>query len=107
LIQQALKQEKLSFQLMVQRDGEEMFRYIDRVDVGELPCPDIVLLDLNLPKKNGEAVLARIQRSPAFSAVPVVIVTSSDSPRDRQTTLDLGARTYFRKPNDFDEFMRL
>ncbi|MBC7924455.1 MAG: response regulator [Bryobacteraceae bacterium] len=107
LIQEALQFEKLDSKLIVHTDGEQMLRYIERIDAGEISCPDIVLLDLNLPKKNGHVLLERMKQSLVCGHVPVVIVTSSNSPADRQTAARLGVTEYLRKPSDFDEFMRL
>lgn len=107
LVREALAFHHLNVQLTVQTDGEEMLTFIQRIESGEIPCPDIVLLDLNLPKHGGEALLKRMRDSPKCKGVPVVIVTSSDSPKDRETTSLLGASGYFRKPTDFDEFLEL
>ena len=84
-----------------------MIRYIDTVDAGEVPRPDIVLLDLNLPRVSGHVILGTLRRSPLCGTVPVVIVSSSDSPHDRKEASRLGATRYFCKPNDYDEFMKL
>jgi DNA-binding response OmpR family regulator len=102
-----LSRQDFPFQLHVQRDGEAAVHYIDLLDKDEVPCPDVVLLDLNLPRTNGEGVLERMRQSPKCGLVPIIIVTSSDSPKDRATVARLGADRYFRKPSDFDEFMRL
>jgi two-component system, chemotaxis family, response regulator Rcp1 len=107
LIREALQLQELDFELMVLPDGEEMFALIDRIDAGTVPCPDIVLLDLNLPKQSGETLLERMRESPVCSQVPIIIVTSSASPKDRETASRLGASSYFQKPSDFEEFMRL
>ena len=107
LIREALQFEDLENELIVQPDGDQMFRYIERIDAGQAACPDIVILDLNLPKKNGHTLLARIRQSAVCSHIPVVIVTSSNSPADREAAAQLGVSDYFRKPSDFDEFMRL
>ena len=107
LVREALDTHGLVVQLTVQQDGEEMLRFIERIDSGDESCPDLVLLDLNLPKRSGETLLKRIRESPLCSKIPVLIVTSSDSPRDRETSARLGASGYFRKPPDFDEFLRL
>jgi CheY-like chemotaxis protein len=107
LIREALKWEQIDHTLVVQADGERMLRYIESVEAGEVPRPDLILLDLNLPKKNGHTLLARLRQSSVCGLIPVVIVTSSDSPKDRQAVAQLGAAKYFRKPTDFEEFMRL
>ncbi len=107
LIREALKGHGFDFELIVQPDGEKMAGYLDRIDARDAPCPDVVLLDLNLPKKDGFALLERIRNSVPCQDIPVIIVTSSDSARDREATARLGANEYFRKPSDVDEFMRL
>ncbi len=107
LVREALQTHGLAAQLTVQQDGEQMLRFIERVESGQESCPDLVLLDLNLPKRSGESLLKRIRESPLCSKVPVLIVTSSDSPRDREVSARLGASGYFRKPPDFDEFLQL
>ena len=107
LVREALKLAGLDHELIVQKDGEQMYRYIERMEAGEAPCPDVVLLDLNLPKKNGEDLLVRIRESRLCGRVPVVIVTSSDLLKDRQTVAKLGATRYFHKASDYDAFMKL
>lgn len=107
LIREALKHHSLDVDLVVKRDGRELLQAIDRMDAGELPCPDVVLLDLNLPRHNGTALLARMRESPVCGHIPVIIVTSSDAPKDRETAERLKASAYFRKPSDYDQFMRL
>jgi CheY-like chemotaxis protein len=107
LIREALKGHGFDFELIVQPDGEKMAGYLDRIDSGDAPCPDVVLLDLNLPKKDGFILLERIRKSVPCQDIPVIVVTSSDSAKDREATARLGANEYFRKPSDVDEFMRL
>jgi DNA-binding response OmpR family regulator len=75
---------------------------------GEPPaCPDLVILDLNLPGLAGGEVLRLLRSGIACREVPVIVVTSSDSREDRAMVLGLGANAYFRKPSDFDSFMKL
>ena len=69
--------------------------------------PELILLDLNLPRVDGAQVLSHIRQTQAYKATPVIILTSSDSPRDRETALRLGASLYFRKPTDLTSFMML
>jgi chemotaxis family two-component system response regulator Rcp1 len=107
LVREALQRQPFEAELVVRHDGEQTLVYIENVDTGEVPCPDVVLLDLNLPRRNGEFLLERMRRSPLCSQVPIVIVSSSASPKDRETAARLGASTYFQKPSDYDEFMRL
>ena len=107
LVHEALKQQALEYEMHVVDDGEKAFRFLDRVERGEIPCPDVVLLDLNLPRKTGADVLARMRRAGLCQDVHVVVLTSSDAPQDRQAVVDLGANDYFRKPTDLDDFMKL
>jgi DNA-binding response OmpR family regulator len=69
--------------------------------------PDLVILDINLPRKSGREVLRALRQSPNCGRTPVLVVTSSDSQRDRDEMANLGASLYFRKPSDYNEFMKL
>ncbi len=108
LVREALRQAGISSDLTVLDDGEKAVDFIDRLDQDpDSPCPNVVLLDLNLPKRSGDQILERMRRSRRCGEVPVIIVTSSDSPKDRAQTAELGATLYFRKPSRLDEFMAL
>ena len=93
--------------LEVYSDGEEILRYLATLDAIEDPCPDLVLLDLNIPKSSGTEVLQWIRKSVRCQELPVILLTSSDSPRDREQAEKLGVAHYFRKPTDLDEDMKL
>lgn len=108
LVEQALTEHGVPYRLHVARDGAEAIAFIMRMgDDGGTPCPDVVLLDLNLPKIDGTEVLAELREHPKGAAIPVVIITSSDADKDRVRTAELGIAHYFRKPSDLDEFMQL
>ena len=108
LVREALKRAGGDFQLTVLEDGEKAVQFIDRMDRDEnAACPSLVLLDLNLPKKSGEQVLEHMRSSRRCGHIPVIVVTSSDSPRDKAQAARLGATQYFRKPSRLDEFMQL
>jgi CheY-like chemotaxis protein len=108
LVRQALTEHRILHELHVVKDGEEALEFLDRMgDAGAPPCPDVLLLDLNLPKVDGPQVLEAFRNHPACAETPVVVVTSSDAPADRKRVSDLGATAYFRKPYDLSEFMRL
>ena len=108
LVEQALEEHRIEHQLRVVRDGEEAIRVVVRMgEPGGEPCPDILLLDLNLPKADGLQVLREFRKHPGCSRVPVIVVTSSDAPQDRARGAALGISHYFRKPSDFDSFMQL
>jgi CheY-like chemotaxis protein len=89
-------------------DGEQALKFIHVVDKenGDF-CPDLILLDLNLPRVNGLEVLAQLRTSPRCSTVPVIIMTSSAAQEDRTKSAALGATTYFLKPSGYEEFMKL
>ncbi|MGH9584979.1 MAG: response regulator [Bryobacteraceae bacterium] len=108
LIEEAIARHTAGLKLLAIRDGEEAIRLIEQADADEaVSCPALILLDLNLPTKTGEEVLAHIRASGRCAGVPVVVVTSSDSPQDRERAERLGADRYFRKPADYDAFMQL
>ena len=102
LVKRALGQMTRGYNLTLARNGEEALTILTTLEgAGENDRPDVIVLDLNLPRVGGIEVLARIRQAVCFQKTPVVIFTSSDSPRDRKTALDLGATRYVRKPIDF------
>jgi DNA-binding response OmpR family regulator len=108
LVEEAMLEAELDCDLSVVRDGAlaiEFFERLDSESSGEFP--HLVLLDLNLPKIPGEAVLARVRLSPKYGAVKVFIISSSDAPIDRERAMKLGATDYFRKPSNLAQFMEL
>jgi CheY-like chemotaxis protein len=108
LVREALELSGLEFSLRVFDDGEKAAEFLEEVDRDEAaPRPQLLLLDLNLPKKTGAEVLERVRKSPRCSRLPVIVLTSSDSPKDREVTTRLGATHYFRKPSRLAEFMKL
>ena len=107
LVEEALAEHSVDAALVCHRDGEAMLRYIDDIDAGTAPCPDVILLDLNLPRHSGKAVLARTRQSPVCGDVPVVVVTSSRALEDQAEAARLGATRYFHKSIDYDEAMSL
>ncbi len=92
--------------MKVLTDGEEAIQYVNATHPdGSLPC--LIILDLNLPRRDGMEVLRTIRGSDRFRQVPVVILTTSDSPTERETAEQIGVRAYLRKPVDFDSFLAL
>ena len=107
LVKEIISLEGLPFEIFVTSDGEKAIDFINRAETDQdAPCPQFVLLDLNLPKKHGFEVLRRLRESEKCKHVPVLIMTSSDSPADQSRAAELGAG-YFRKPADYDEYMKL
>ena len=106
LIRRALNGQGLSYELLVAKDGEDAVRYVMEAAAGTLKI-DLFLLDLNLPRQDGGEVLARLRSHASLAKVPVVLLTSSDSPQDRDRCLSLGANRYFQKPSNLAAFMKI
>lgn len=108
LLREALGLEDKEVEILLVTDGEQALEYVKRQGShGDAILPDLVVLDLNLPKSDGSDVLRCIRETPAYAKVPVVILTSSDSHRDRKTIETLGASCFITKPSDLDAFMAL
>jgi CheY-like chemotaxis protein len=109
LVRRALSKRGLEHELVVAHNGEEALVWLDAHAGSEKSdsAPVLILLDLNLPRVDGGQLLAHIRKSDSFSRTPVIVLTSSDSPKDRQMALNLGANLYFRKPTDLASFMDL
>lgn len=108
LIREAIASAGIAADVDVAQDGHAAIEFVDAADAGDSSSrPDIVLLDLNLPKRNGDEVLRHLRNSRNCAAISVLIITSSDSDRDRKAVSALGAIGYFRKPSDYEEFMKL
>jgi two-component system, chemotaxis family, response regulator Rcp1 len=108
LIEEALRRRDFAYLLETATNGEDMLNRIARIDRDPSEtCPDLFLLDLNLPRRPGDEILERIRNSSRCAHVPVIVITSSDSPRDRARARELGASFYFRKPPDLEKFMAI
>jgi chemotaxis family two-component system response regulator Rcp1 len=108
LTREALKEGKLRANLHVVGDGVEAMAFLRREDkYAAAPRPDLVLLDLNLPKKDGHEVLAEIKGDDSLRRIPVVILTTSRSEEDILKTYNLHANCYITKPVDLDQFMKV
>jgi len=108
LVREALEDRAIAFELQVVEDGERAMDFIERIDRDStLRCPKVFLLDLHLPKRNGEEILRRLRASERCGQTPVVILTSSDSPSDRETATRNAALHYFRKPSTLEQYMQL
>jgi CheY-like chemotaxis protein len=107
LVQEALEEHGVDGELIILTDGDSAIQFIRSLDAQRAGCPDLLILDLNLPKKPGRAVLECVRQSVTCSLMPVVILSSSDAAVDRAETARLGASLYIRKPSRLDEFMSL
>ena len=106
LTKESLKDAKVLNRLHVVRDGEEALDFLRRQgEHTRAVRPDLILLDLNLPKKNGREVLAEIKDNPDLRRIPVVILTVSKAEEDIIKTYDLHANCYIAKPVDLDQFL--
>lgn len=106
LVEVALKEAGLRFNLTHLADGEKAVEYLHQSGQGS-PPPDLVFLDLNLPKRNGWEVLQELRSIPAEPPVPVVILSSSSSPEDQNRAQSLGVTKYICKPSTLDEFLAI
>ena len=107
LVREAIQAEKLPLEVHIVPDGELALDFLERAEKDpSTPSPHVLLLDLNLPKIDGFEVLRRVRATEKFKNIPVLFVTSSDSPGDRNEAARLGA-SYFRKPVSYEEFVKI
>ena len=105
---EALKDARVGNILSVVKDGEEALSYLHcRGKYQQAVRPDLILLDLNMPKKNGRDVLREIKNDPHLKRIPVVILTTSQAEEDILNTYDLHANCYITKPVDFNQFLKV
>lgn len=103
---EAFKEAKVRNVVAVARDGVEAMAYLRREGpYSGATTPDIVLLDLNMPRKDGREVLAEIKADPDLKTIPVVILTTSQAEQDIMRTYGLHANCYINKPVDLDQFL--
>ena len=107
LVREAMKESAISVQIVVAKDGVEAMDYLHQAELGLVVRPDLVILDLNLPRKNGREVLAEVKASPNLRQIPVVVMTSSRSDDDIQQAYALNANCYITKPNDLQEYVNV
>ena len=103
LIEEALREHGVDCQITLAKDGEAAIAMIASGEVD----PTLIMLDLNMPKRGGGEVLTRLREDPRSASIPVVVLTSSDSPADREEVMRLGATSYIRKPTGLDEFLQI
>jgi chemotaxis family two-component system response regulator Rcp1 len=108
LTREALRDAKMHINLNVARDGIEAMAFLKHEGVfSHVPRPSLILLDLNLPKKDGREVLEEIKNSPELKSIPVVILTTSLSDADVLRSYNLHANCFITKPVDLDGFLKV
>ncbi len=106
LTQEALKEGKVTNNLHVAMDGEQALQFLRREgQYADAPRPDMILLDLNLPKKDGREVLQEIKEDPNLHKIPVVVLTTSKAEEDICRSYALNCNCYIQKPVDLDQFL--
>lgn len=106
-MRKALEYHGIDGELILATDGEIAIAFIDDLDAERVACPQLAIIDLNLPRKPGRHVLERMRNSPACGRIPVAILSSSDAEQDRAAATRLGASRYLRKPSRLEEFLNL
>ena len=108
LTQEVLNDGKVRNNMSVVKDGVDAISFLQQTgEYAGVPRPDIILLDLNLPKKDGREVLADIKADPDLKNIPVVVLTTSSAEQDIFKSYDLHANCYITKPVDLDQFIRV
>jgi CheY-like chemotaxis protein len=107
-IRAALQTANINAELHFVKDGEQAIKFFDEADCDSAaPCPTLILLDINLPRKQGGEVLQYMRRTRRCADSLVIAVSSSDTATDREKMKALGANCYFHKPSTYAEFMKL
>ncbi|MEO8012242.1 MAG: response regulator [Dokdonella sp.] len=108
LTREAFKEGRIRNRLSVVSDGECALAFLNRVgEYADAPRPDLILLDLNLPRLDGREVLASIKNDPAFKQIPVVVLTSSRTEQDLLGAYDHHANCFINKPVEFEKFIEV
>lgn len=108
LTREALREGKLRNRIHHARDGVEALAFLRHEgEYRDAPVPDIILLDLNMPRKDGREVLAEIKADPKLRFIPVVILTTSEAENDIVRSYELHANCYITKPVDLDKFTKI
>lgn len=106
LTREALREGKVLNNLNVATDGQEAIEFLRREgEFKDVPRPDLILLDLNLPKKDGREILAEIKADESLKRIPIVVLTTSQAEKDIIQSYNLGVNCYITKPVDLDQFI--
>jgi CheY-like chemotaxis protein len=105
LIEEALETTGTTVAVHVARDGQDAVEFLRRTgEFADAPRPDVVFLDLNMPRKDGRQVLAEIKSDPRLASIPILVFTTSQAPDDIRTAYALHANAYVTKPINLDDF---
>ncbi len=105
---EAMREAKVQNKIHIVEDGVQAMQFLRREGTyADAPRPDLILLDLNLPKKDGREVLAEVKADPALKRIPVVVLTTSSADEDVLRAYDLHANCYVTKPVDLTQFMKI
>jgi chemotaxis family two-component system response regulator Rcp1 len=107
LMRESFRDSLLIVNPIVATDGVEAIEYLEKCKSGNFALPDIILLDLNLPRMSGREVLALIKRDPQLKQIPVLVMTTSSSESDIAFAYDWNANCYIRKPSDLIEYEKV
>jgi len=108
LVEEVFQEAKIRNNLYIAEDGEEAMLFLHKEGkFSDVPRPDIILLDLNLPRKDGREVLKEIKENDSLKRIPVVVLTTSKSEEDIFRSYNLHANSYITKPVDFDQFIKV
>ena len=107
-MQETLSASNINAEVLLLEDGEQALELLTRLETDvHANCPDLILLDINLPRTDGFQVLARLRKNNHCANVAVIVMTSSAAQEDRAEAMRLRAQAYFQKPNDYNEFLKL
>ena len=108
LIVEVFKEEQIAVNIDVVRDGEDAMDYLNRVgQYQNVDLPDLIILDLNMPRKDGREVLAEVKADDKLNAIPIVILSTSQSDEDVMRTYKLQASCFITKPIDLEHFVKI
>ncbi|MDA8370849.1 MAG: response regulator [Nocardiopsaceae bacterium] len=108
MTKEAFEEHKVGNRLHVVSDGVEALRFLRRVgEYADVPQPHLILLDLNLPRKDGREVLEEVKKDDSLAHIPIVVLTTSEAEEDILRSYRLHANAYVAKPVDFDQFIQV
>lgn len=110
LTKEALDENKLKYELYFARDGVELMDFLyqrKKYCKDSAPKPDLILLDLNMPKMDGREALKQIKKNPSFKRIPVIVLSTSRAEDDIKNSYDLGVNSFISKPVKFDDLVKV